>query len=275
MLCVAACSGGGEKHASPTTTVVSTTTSTAPVERSGSARAGDDRPLTRPIITMAGCTLSSAHEGSGKISTLFAWPSSKRTVQVVADPVRGVDRPYAVVERFFANGEGRDMPGPPVDVNGQPATVYVGEYGQGAAKWTLADGSAGYIRARGFDRSGLVAIARALRPRTASLPIPGFDLARPAPFGLEVVDGTAGPLRGTGVGSTCTLANGVQVTVSVLRGDKMSRYASLMDHLPLPVVAEHGDAVVAIFSPDPAAAQRASRSVRNATTRQWAALLHR
>jgi len=275
VLCVAACSGGGEKHASPTTTVASTTMSTAPVERSGSPRSGNDGPLTRPIITMAGCTVSSAYEGSGSISTLFAWPSSRRTVQVVADPVRGVAQPYAVVERFFANGEGHDMPGPLVDVNGRPASVYVGEYGQGAVKWTLADGSAGYIRARGFDRSGLVAIARALLPRTASSPIPGFDLARPAPFGLELVDGTAGPIRGTGVGSTCTLANGVQVTVSVLRGDKVSRYASPMDSLPLPVVTERGDAVVAIFSPETAAARRASRSVHNASAQQWAALLQR
>ena len=223
---------------------------------------------------MAGCTLSSANEGSS-ISTLFAWPSSKRTVQVVADPVRGVARPYAVVMRFFTNATGHGIPGPMVEVNGQLARVYVGKYGQGAVEWTLADASVGYIRARGFDRSGLVAIARALRPRTSSSQMPGFDLARPAPFGLAVVDGTAGPIRSTGVGSTCTLANGVQVTVQVLRGDRVSRYALPMDFLPLPVVAEHGDAVVSIFSPDTAAALRASRSVHNATTQQWAALLHR
>ena len=206
---------------------------------------------------------------------MFAWPSSRRTVQVVADPVRGVAQPYAVVERFFANGEGHDMPGPLVDVNGRPASVYVGEYGQGAVKWTLADGSAGYIRARGFDRSGLVAIARSLRARTASSPVPGFDLVRPAPFGLALADGTAGPIRRSGVSSTCTLATGVQVTVEVLRGDRFARYALPMDSLPLPVVAERGDAVVAIFSPDPAAARRAIRSVHNATTQQWAALIHR
>jgi hypothetical protein len=196
-------------------------------------------------------------------------------VQVVADPVRGVARPYAVVERFFANGDGHGVPGPAVEVNGQRARVYVGRYGQGAVEWTLADGSVGYIRARGFDRSGLVAIARSLRPRTATSRVPGFDLARPAPFGLALVDGTDGPIHSSGVGSTCTLANGVQVTVQVLRGDRVSRYALPMDFLPLPVIAEHGDAVVSIFSPDTAAALRASRSVRNASTQQWAALLHR
>ena len=222
---------------------------------------------------MAGCVLSSAGAGSFT-STLFAWPSSKRTVQVLADPARGVGRPYAVVERFFENTRGHPLEHG-VDVNGRPAWVYVGKYGQGAVQWTLADGSEGYIRARGFDRTGLVAIARSLRPRAPSSRVPGFDVARAAPFGLALVGETAGPVRSTGESSTCTLASGAQVTVSLLRGDTVSRFATPMDAVPLPVLAQRGDAVVAIFSPDAAAALRASRSVRSATTRQWAALVHR
>ena len=41
-----------------------------------------------------------------------------------------------------------------------------------------------------------------------------------------------------------------------------------MDMLPLPVLAEHGDAVVMVYSPDPAAAVRASRTIRNASIEQ-------
>jgi len=272
VLCVTACSGGGGNNAAPTTTTIAparTTTTSGP--RIGQPRGRDEVPLNRPIITMAGCVLSSAAEGSST-STLFAWPSSKRSVQILADPTRGVALTYAVVERFFENTREQSLEHG-VDVNGRRAWVYVGKYGQGAVQWTLADGSQGYIRARGFDRTGLVAIARALRPRAASARIPGFDFARAAPFGLALVGETAGPIRGTGQSSTCNLANGAQVTVSLIRGDTVSRFATPMDALPLPVLAQRGDAVVAIFSPDAAAARRASRSVRSATKRQWAELL--
>jgi hypothetical protein len=223
---------------------------------------------------MAGCALSAAYTGSSTLN-LFAWPSSRRTVQVLADPKRGVDRPYAVVERFFANTRDRAVRESAVHVNGRPAWVYVGKYGQGAVIWRLADGSVANIRARGFDRAELLAIARSLRARATSSRIPGFELAVPAPFGLALVSETAGPLRSTGASSTCTLSGGVQVTVAVYRGDAVSRFAAPMDALPLPVVAERDGAVVAIFSQDAGAASRASRSVHNATTRQWAALLHR
>lgn len=273
VLCVNACSGGGGKHAAATTSVASTTTAATQGPRSGLPRPRDKEPLTRPIITMAGCVLAAAYEGSSTL-TLFARPSAKRTVQILADPHRGVARPYAVVERFFANT--RDLVSKSsVDVNGRPAWVYVGEHGQGSVEWTLADGSEAYVRARGFDRSALVAIARSLRPRSATSRIPGFDVARPAPFGLALVGGTAGPVRSIGASSTCTLTSGVQVTVGVLRGDAVSRFAPPMDAFPLPVLAERDDAVVMTFSPDAAAALRASRSVHNATIAQWAALLHR
>jgi hypothetical protein len=223
---------------------------------------------------MPGCVLESAGEGSSTL-TLFSWPSSKRTVQVLADPKRGVDRPYAIVERFFANTRDRAVLESAVRVNGRPAWVYVGKYGQGAVIWRLADGSVANIRARGFDRAGLVAIARSLRARATASRIPGFDVARPTPFGLALVGETAGPVRSAGVSSTCTLANGVQVTVSVSRGDTVSRFAGPMDALPLPVLSERDGAVVAIFSPDAAAARRASHSIRNAARRQWAELLAR
>jgi hypothetical protein len=223
---------------------------------------------------MPGCVLTSAGERSSTL-TLFAWPSSKRTVQVLADPKRGVDRPYAIVERFFANTRDRAVLESAVRVNGRPAWVYVGKYGQGAVIWRLADGSVANIRSRGFDRKGLVAIARSLRARPTTSRIPGFDAGRPTPFGLALVGETAGAIRSSGASSTCNLTNGVQVTVSVLRGDAVGRFAGPMDALPLPRLAERDGAVVAIFSPDSAASARASHSIRNATRRQWAELLAR
>jgi hypothetical protein len=274
LLFTTACSGGGGKRSSVTTTGVGSTTSiTAPSPASGLSRAGATEPLTRPIIAMPGCVLESAGEGSSTL-TLFSWPSSKRTVQVLADPKRGVDRPYAIVERFFANTRNRAVRESAVYVNGRPAWVYVGQYSQGAVIWRLADGSVANIRARGFDRKGLVAIARSLRARASTSRIPGFDVARPTPFGLALVGETAGPVRSAGVSSTCTMG-AVQVTVSVVRGDAVGRFAGPMDALPLPLLAERDGAVVAIFSPDSDAAIRASHSIRNATPQQWAELLAR
>jgi len=160
------------------------------------------------------------------------------------------------------------------DINGRLAAVYVGRYGQGNVVWTLADGSEAYIRTRGFDKTQLATIARALRPRATGSPIPGFDVTRPAPLGLAVVGETAGPIRGTSQSSGGKLANGADVTVSALHGNTVFQYGVAMDWLPLPVVTKRGDAVVMIIGP-PATALAAVRSVHNASAQQWAALLRR
>lgn len=223
---------------------------------------------------MKACAPAWADQGSGTV-TLFALPSPKRTVQVLANPARGIAGPYAIVERIFANARRLGAPAPAiVNIDGRLASVYVGIYGQGNVVWMLADGSEVYIRTRGFDRAQLIAIAHALRPRATSSPIPGFDLTRPSPLGLAVVGETAGQVRGTLESSGCTLANGADVRVSALHGDAVFRYGVAMDWLPLPVVAVRGDAAVMVVGP-PAAALKASRSVHNASIQQWAALLRR
>jgi hypothetical protein len=125
-------------------------------------------PLTRPIITMKGCVPAWADQGSGT-TKLFSLPNPNRTVQVLANPTRGIAGPYAIVERFFANARPIGAPTPVfVNINGRRASVYVGIYGQGNVVWTLADGSQAYIRTRGFDQTKLIAIARALQPRPTS-----------------------------------------------------------------------------------------------------------
>ncbi|MDP9334997.1 MAG: hypothetical protein M3Q30_17045 [Actinomycetota bacterium] len=220
------------------------------------------------MITMAGCAPAWTRESSGTV-TLFAWSSPKRTVQVLADPARGAAGPYAIVERFFANTHSSRGPGTYVTINGRPAWVYVGVYGQGSVLWTLPDGSQTYIRTRDIDRAGLVAIARGLRSRTASR-IPGFDLTRPAPLGLAIVGETADPVRGSSDNSVCTLANGGEVRVAVLHGDTVFRYGVAIDNLPLPAVAERDNAVITVYGPNAAALITA---VHNATSQQWAAFL--
>jgi hypothetical protein len=219
---------------------------------------------------MAGCAPSSAN-ASHESEALFAWPSPKRTVQVLADPARGAAGPYAIVERFFADTRGHGV-GSPVDINGRQADVYVGVYGQGAVEWTLSDGSEGYIRTRGFDRAELVALARALRPRRVQLPVAGFDLSSPAPGRLAIVGETAGTVQGDALSSTCTRADGSTLTVSVLRGDPVYQYGAALDALPLPIVGQRDDAVVVVAGPN-AAATAALSSIRNATRQQWAQLL--
>lgn len=274
LVCATACSSGGGKRAAATTTtsVAPTTTHAAPGRRPGSPRTGGKEPLTRPIITMAGCVPAWAGQGSGTV-TLFSLPNPKRTVQVLASPARGIAGPYAIVERFVPNAGRIGTPDPVfVNINGQRAAVYVGIYGQGNVVWILADGSEVYIRTRGFDRTDLVTIARALRPRPTSSPIPGFDLTRPAPLGLAVVGETAGPVHGTSESSGCTLTNGADLNVSALHGDTVFEYGVAMDWVPLPAVAERGDTAVMVVGP-PAAALTASRSVHDASVQQWAALL--
>jgi hypothetical protein len=192
-------------------------------------------------------------------------------VQVLADPARGAAGPYAIVERFFANTRGYGA-GSPIDINGRRAMVYVGVYGQGAVEWTLPDGSEGYIRTRGFGRAGLVALARALRPRPVQSPVAGFDLATHAPYRLAIVGETAGPVEGDILSSTCTRPDGSALTVTALRGNPVFQYGSALDALPLPVVGQRDDAVVVVVGPN-AAATAALETIRNATPQQWAVLL--
>ncbi len=267
-----ACSSSSRRGATSGTT---RPTSATAAPSGGTARSSapppvGNPPLTRPIITLDGCTPSRA-SASHESEALFAWPSPKRTVQVLADPARGATGSYAIVERFFANTRGHGA-GSPVDINGRQADVYVGVYGQGAVEWTLTDGSEGYIRTRGFDRPGLVALARALRPRRVQSLVAGFDLVAPAPDRLAIVGETAGAVQGDALSSTCTRADGSTLTVSALRGNPVYQYGAALDALPLPVVRQRGDAVVIVAGPNPAATA-ALTSVRNATPQQWAQLL--
>jgi len=206
---------------------------------------------------------------------LFSVPNPDRTVQVLANPARGIAGPYAIVERFFANARPIGAPSPAVvNINGRMASVYIGIYGQENVVWKLPDGSEVYIRARGFNRTDLVALARALRPRPTALSIPGLDVTRPAPYGLAVVGETAGPSDGTSESSGCTLPNGADLNVSALHGDIVFEYGAALDWVPLPVVAERSDTAVMVVGPAEAALT-ASRSVHNPGVRQWAALLRR
>ena len=213
-----------------------------------------------------------AQAGSGTVK-LFSLPNPKRTVQVLAEPARGIAGPYAIVERFYANATRIGAPAPAdVNINGRIGSVYVGTYGQGNVVWTLADRSEVYVRTRGFTKAQLVVIARALRPRTTPS-ISGLDLTRRAPLGLAIVGATAGPVHGTLQSSGCTLANGAELRVSALHGDTVFQYGVAMDSLPLPVVAKRGGAVVMVVGP-PAIARAAIGSVHNAGAQQWATLLH-
>jgi hypothetical protein len=268
-----ACSSSTRRGAAPATTRPTSTPPAPSVGPSGSSVPGSvgKMPLTRPIITIRGCTPSWARAGHTS-AVLFARPSPKRTVQVIGDPARGAGGPYAIVERFFENARRYPVSGSTVDINGQRAWVYVGVYGQGAVEWTLADGTESYIRTRGFDRAGLVSLARALRPRRVQSPVAGFDLASPAPSRRVILGETAGTVEGDAVSSLCRQADGSTLTVSALRGNPVFQYGVALDALPLPDIGQRGDTVVIVFGPKPAATA-ALTSVHNATPQQWALLL--
>ncbi len=130
----------------------------------------------------------------------FAWSPFARgisdgaPVQVIADPATGAAGPYAVVIRDFAPT--RPGAGNEVEINGQQVFVDVydttdgtGGIGNGEAEWNLADGSQGYLRARGLDQASIESIVAGMQPRPIDHPVPGFDYDNTStqPQGLELV----------------------------------------------------------------------------------------
>jgi hypothetical protein len=96
-------------------------------------------------------------------------------LQVFANPVDGVAKPFAVVLRMSAASRDRSTDHP-VIIRGMKVSVVLLANGNGSAAWTLPDGTKAYLRARGFDEAHIVALVARLTSRTRAAAIPGFDL---------------------------------------------------------------------------------------------------
>jgi len=236
--------------------------------------------VTRPVIDLDSCPWIGASEGAYGPSeiTLFARPSSLPIVrQVFGDPSGSIARPYALVQRYFANVRASDSTSPSgPDVNGHPAYVTSGG-GRGAGTlWVLLDdGSELYIRSKGLDPDMLVQLARALVPRPPDSAIAGFDPIDALPLGLLLLDETASPIViDFGPVSTCEPFPGGQLRAGVMSGDIVSRFGIALDAGTLPLVRDvDADTHLFVWGPRPDLLPPAFASLRQATTEEWATLL--
>lgn len=196
--------------------------------------------LVRPSINLEGCTSPSGTSVDARVGLFIHIQPSVHPVQLIADPVRGIAAPYAIVERHVDD----------VHTAGtaRPVRVFVGPYGQGEVNLLLDDGSELYVRARGFDAEQLAELAEGLMPRDAKHPVPGFDFRTPSGSALQLVDET-NDLRGTFTSLQCVLANGANLGLAVLDGSPVFQYAVALDWIPLPVVAEAGRRVISVIGP--------------------------
>jgi hypothetical protein len=275
---LAACSPNGNDASPPTTTTATTAAPTLPVTSQPRATVAAPRttatiPLTRPLIELDECQSTWARQlPAGMLDNLFARRSSAPySIQVFGDPANPYGAPFAVVERFFADQRltGSEYRAPP------GRTIFNHRSGRSSAEWLLADGSEAYLNTRDLPDETVVALAAALQPRPADAWIPGFDLPVP-PARLELLDEAVSaidmPERAL---SGCVVGSRLAVTVLVVGGRPLARFAALIDRpspLPLARQLDDGRTMIAAGNPgtDPG---RALDAVRQATQAEWAALL--
>jgi hypothetical protein len=163
---------------SSTTTTTTTTTTTPPTTTTAPAPVVITRPYVDPVKCGSGVKALATFDHI----TLHPFASGFETpipLQVLAAPVDGVAKPFAVVLRMSANSRDRSTDHP-VLVHGMKVSVVVMSNGNGSAAWTLPDGTKAYLRARGFDQAAIVRLVARLTPRASTAAIPGFDLTPPS-----------------------------------------------------------------------------------------------
>lgn len=266
----------------PTTTEPTPTTATVPT----TAEPPTVASIRRPIVDPAVCTPISATSGgrsglprdpgSSRPVTLFTRGSdSPVPIQIIAAPVDGQAKPFAVVLRYVGRQRQLVSPENTESING--IDIFVGTYdnGNGEAEWTLPDGSMGYLRSRGLDREQLVSILTQLTPRPADALIPGFDFGADGPDGLELVAEQLNtePRDASFAGSQCRVeSTGYVYRIVATTGNPVFTFAMVIDRPPPVDVAVVGDAVIVINGIADAAAPRAS-DVLDADEEPWRQLL--
>jgi hypothetical protein len=261
--------------AAPSTPAGSAATSTTAT--SATATVTPARPvIRRPVVDPAVCTPRYAVEAPAVAFTARPFALAYDTpppVQVFADPALGAAGPFAVVLRI--QDPSRDLVRQPTtSVNGVPTRVSVYPNGNGEAAWALPDGSVGYLRARDLDEAAVVDVLSRLTPRPVDAAVPGFDAAPPAgPDSLaSVAEHRSSDLHGGGASLVCEVA-GARYRISVVRGDPVAQYLSVIDnHRPL-AVAPNGDGVLVILGPPSVPGAPTVADVREADPDTWAGLL--
>ena len=262
-----------------TPTLPATTMPVAPTTTAPTIPLGILRPYVGPSI----CTALSATDSGAIVYALspFARAGNQTLpIQVIGNRTLGPTGPFAVLLRYvdqYPSGSDRD--GTPI--NGWNVAVHTYPNGNGDATWNLADGTQGYLRARGLDTEALTAIVAALTPRDLTAAIPGFDYA-PTVERADQLELLSEHLN-TGLhGRSATLACRVEATqfdyrigafVAASDGDPVSEFMSVIDRpVPLEVGRRDGTLIV-VTGPADASAPTVAQ-VRNADPATWAELRH-
>jgi hypothetical protein len=238
--------------------------------------------MTRPVIQLEDCTRTWARTFGGRmVDRAFTVFSTEAIVfQLLGDPGGSLTVPFAMASRIFADQRLGGNPAPSDgQVNGLPARVRMGTHGAGEVRWTLPDGSEGYLRTASLTEDELIALAESLVPRAGDSPIPGFDVGPGAPRRVRVVDEAYGPFAsGSAVMSGCQLIDGRELSVGTLDFRPLYDAIALLDRPsdePSPFrQLDDGRVVVVRGVPNqPQLADAALDSVSDATVAEWAAML--
>ena len=234
--------------------------------------------ITRPYVDPATCASGLRRATAVQDETYFPFAITREApipLQVLAEPVDGIAKPYAVIVRLFDSQ--RDFTvADPVLINGATVNISTFSGGQLMAAWTLPDNSTAYVRSRGLDRDALVALIERLVPRSRTAPIPGFDLSPSAGtdrFGLLHESLNTG-LSATWATFQCTTPTSQGIYyVSAVTGDPLLMYFSVLGTPNLRAVGANGDGALIIrggLPGDPAAPTLAQ--VEQASVEVWNAL---
>ncbi len=226
-------------------------TSSSQAQTSDTETTPADDTIVRPVVNSTICVAYSADEQTLKLDeqplTLFARPSAEPVpVLVVATQTDGPAGPFALIQRFFDRDDtpaGND----PTVISDADVFVSMFDNGNAEATWTLADGSQGYLRARGLDREAIIEIVSALSPRPIADPVPGFDFRSSDELDVVVDQLNTDPLTGSSAGSQCRAAASDAIyMVSAITGDDLVLYAGVIDRPPPVDVGYLGGTVLII-----------------------------
>ena len=269
--------------ASPSSTLAPTTTSEIPTTAADTTTTADATTttvgtanvITRPYVDPTVCGTGAMSVSRSEDLTYFPFAVGRDQpipLQVLAASSDGVAKPFAVVLRLSASS--RDLPEDhPVLINGTKVGVTVNANGNGAAAWTLPDGTKAYMRSRDLDEGALVGLVTRLTPRDRSTAIPGFDVQPSSdPNALVLLHEHLNTgLSGTATTFQCQADfNQGTYRIRTIDGDPVFVYFGIVD-APRPyAVGVNGDGAITITNT--VSQNIALQEVTNADPATWAAL---
>jgi len=236
--------------------------------------------ISRPYLDPAICTPIAARQLRFEDHTYeyVFWIRTDQpfAMQVVGDPARRANAPFAMLLRF---------PVPVGKLDAQRELIRIGDFevgimsppngqGNGDALFNLPDGGQGYLRSRDLTRQQMVAVIESLRPRPANAEIPGFDVDEHAESTLiaeHMNSGIAGALSSLSCRSREEPIR--QYRVDAVDGEPVFEYLAILDRArPIGAGEINGTTIVIGHGLVSESAPRVDQVV-NADQATWDALL--